>query len=226
MLSFAFDVWDTSSDDSDDNETESTDGIDVEGTDEDDVIQGTSFNDIISGLGGSDIVSGLADDDTISAVDDISDLGTGDLVDGGFGMDTIYADSGDTVTGGAGADTIVAYQGAQDGVVTVTDFDPAEDTLELVLEGPLPTDITVDVADVDGGGVMYSYDGVDIAFIENVTAEQMETANISFADAPTEDFPELDTLEDVALAAAGSNASTDEEEDDTPETGSGVITPG
>lgn len=85
--------------------------------------------------------------------------------------------------------------------MTVTGFDQTKDALELILEGTRPTDITVDVADVDGGGVMYSYSGVDIASIENVTALQTETANVSFADAPSEEFLELETWKDAAQAA-------------------------
>lgn len=89
------------------------------------------------GTNGSDDFTGQGADDTISGgwgEDDLSGGGGSDVVNGGQGDDTVYGGFGsegnDVLSGGSGADVFVF--GSNHGHDTVTDFDPAEDTLKLL----------------------------------------------------------------------------------------------
>ncbi len=98
----------------------------------DDAVSGGVLDDQINGWGGDDVIAGGAGNDTLL---------------GGLGDDTLLGEDGDdrlvggagsnTLTGGAGADTFVAgdtfWNGHahEDGTAQVTDFNPAEDRLEI-----------------------------------------------------------------------------------------------
>lgn len=74
-----------------------------------------------------------------------------DVLNGGDGDDVIRFDLGDTVTGGAGADHLTGFL-QQYQTATITDFDPAEDSLRINLN---PTEAgdgfgNVSVAEADG----------------------------------------------------------------------------
>lgn len=100
---------------------DSTDGVDVNGVDGNDVIDGGAGADLIYGEGGDDTIAGGADDDTVyggEGNDDI-DGGTGndfllggdgdDNIEGGDGDDTLCGQDGDdTLFGGAGTISLKA----------------------------------------------------------------------------------------------------------------------
>lgn len=85
-------------------------------------------DDVIAGTNGTDdLLAGGPGDDTLSG-----NAAKADSLDGGNGADLLHLAIGNTGSGGAGADdffaeTLYPY----DGPVTVTDFDPAEDSLHL-----------------------------------------------------------------------------------------------
>lgn len=57
------------------------------------------------------------------------------VLDGGAGNDRIDFDTGDMVTGGAGADSLTGYLGpSPDEAATISDFNPAEDSLSIWVE--------------------------------------------------------------------------------------------
>jgi Ca2+-binding RTX toxin-like protein len=146
----------------------------------DDFIRGGAGNDIIKDTLGSNTVHGDEGADRIITLD-IGDTGTADTVYGGYGADSILVDDGDTVSGGANADDIVIlrFESEDDDVVTVTDFAPEEDSLELIWTGgALVADPALEYTD-ENGGVMLSYDGVDLAFLANVNSGQVTGANIT-----------------------------------------------
>lgn len=98
-----------------------------------DVIDGT--NNTILLAGGNDFGAGGAGDDSVDGGDG-DDILWGeagdDMLLGGPGNDILSAGSGvDTMTGGDGGDTFIVAPG--EGSNTITDFDLAEDTLDLSL---------------------------------------------------------------------------------------------
>ena len=101
------------------------------GTQKNDVINGTAYKDIIYGNGGSDTITG----------------------NGGA----------DTITGGIGADIFryVAYNDSRSatGIDTITDFDPAQDTIDLTAFGGA-TLVSAYDANTTGAQATLSFDGV------------------------------------------------------------------
>jgi Ca2+-binding RTX toxin-like protein len=89
-----------------------------------DLLRGTPGPDRISGGPGNDTLRGLAGADVLTG-------GRGDdVIDGGDGDDWISGDRGaDTLTGGKGADAF--HLSADAGLDVVTDFNPAEDGVEV-----------------------------------------------------------------------------------------------
>ncbi|MDF3607219.1 hypothetical protein PE067_14445 [Paracoccus sp. DMF-8] len=96
-------------------------------------------------MGGENTLSGGAGNDTLIGNYGFADYGpsmndrfadhvgrSSDPLDGGDGDDVIRFDLADTVTGGAGADHLTGFL-QQGETATVTDFDPAEDSLRVNL---------------------------------------------------------------------------------------------
>jgi Ca2+-binding RTX toxin-like protein len=135
----------------------------VTGSEADDSLLGGNGDDQISGLAGDDLISGQAGDDTLYGGagndlfawhegEDVIFGGTGDdsifdarvpfytgpnisVIDGGSGNDSIGFDGGSTITGGTGADVLTLFHNAQeDGASSITDFDPAQDSLSVYLD--------------------------------------------------------------------------------------------
>jgi T1SS-143 domain-containing protein len=88
---------------------ESTNGMVIAGSSEDETITGSDYDDTIFGGGGDDTISGGDGDDTIVGGDGE------DTIDGGAGEDTIFGgDDDDTIVGGDDNDTIVGGDGSDD----------------------------------------------------------------------------------------------------------------
>lgn len=104
----------------------------VQGGQDNDVINGDYDDDKLFGDRGKDTLNGNWGDDLVSGGDDI------DTVRGGNGHDSIYGDAGgdylygdaynDDLWGGTGADKFY-YNGKQDGVDIIHDFEPGVDRL-------------------------------------------------------------------------------------------------
>jgi len=130
-----------------------------------DTIRGGGGDDDIADAFGSNELRGENGNDFIVAVD--SDGVTPDVVRGGTGSDALVVDQGDTVNTGVGEDfvTVDVTAGVEEGyqLVTIEDFDPATDRLELegedsVLDGT-GTGVTVEEFD---GGVTVLVNGVEV----------------------------------------------------------------
>lgn len=146
----------------------------------DDFIRGGAGNDIIFDALGSNTVYGDEGADQIATVD-FDDIGATDTVFGGYGADTILVDDGDTVSGGANADEIIVlrFEAEDDDVVTVTDFTPEEDSLDLIWTGTALSGTPEIGYNDENDGVMLSYNGVDLAFLADMTGDQLASANIT-----------------------------------------------
>lgn len=147
-------------------------------------------------LGGLALINGGQGDDQIAALDTEFD-GTTPLPDaadslvGGGGNDTISGDDGDTMTGDTGADVFQAYVetdpngGGNDNieVVTVTDFDPAEDILRIFTDvSPTPTfaDLTLTETGTPTAVVISlpGATGLDMVRLENTSASDLTDTNV------------------------------------------------
>jgi len=106
----------------------------------DDVVRGGGGDDVISDGMGSDTLYGGTGRDEIYAFDEARDRGN-DQIFGGYENDELYGDYADTISGGNGADTIhaaVRADAKDDEITVVSDFNPAEDHLKILMETDAP----------------------------------------------------------------------------------------
>lgn len=144
----------------------------------DDILDGTDNPETINGLAGSDFINGLGGNDTLLGGngDDFIFGGDGnDFIVGGQDDDELYGDAGnDTLRGGAGDDRLFGGQGndnlsggrgfdsfvydeADSGNDIIRDFDPDEDTLDLLsLTGVTLANLKIEK--VNGGTLVSSTD--------------------------------------------------------------------
>jgi Ca2+-binding RTX toxin-like protein len=96
-----------------------------------------------------------------------------DQLFGGRGNDTIYADFSDTITGGQGADQLIVNSNGANEVVTITDLNPAEDTLRIFV----PVGTNPAITFVNGAtpeiGVTVNVAGDAVARLVGLTAAQI-----------------------------------------------------
>jgi Ca2+-binding RTX toxin-like protein len=141
-----------------------------------DGLVGSAGEDEISGAGGNDFISGGEDDDTLSGG------GGNDFISGGSGVDTITGTNGndiiaggsgiDTVTGGAGADSF-QFNFPNEGVDTVTDFVPDDDTILVSAAGfggGLTPGVAINANQLFSGAGANAANTNDQRFIYNTTS--------------------------------------------------------
>ena len=114
-------------------------GYVAEGDMGDDSIRGGGGSDWLEDHIGENTIRGDGGEDTINGIDHTADRGTGDVLIGGHGNDTIIGDSGDTMSGSDGLDQFEAYV-TQDpnAPIVITDYVDAEDGLSIVMETDTP----------------------------------------------------------------------------------------
>lgn len=130
------------------------------------IIEGTEGDDTLVGTEESDNIFGNAGDDELSG-----DAGN-DVLVGGEGSDTL--------TGGSGSDVFIIDSKVGDDVIT--DFNPAEDKIDL-----MPTNITFDdlSADHTSNGLLVSWDGGSL-LLKDVTEALDENWFYFLSDDPTD----------------------------------------
>lgn len=114
-------------------------GYVAEGDMGDDSIRGGGGSDWLEDHIGENTIRGDGGEDTINGIDHTADRGTGDVLIGGHGNDTIIGDSGDTMSGSDGLDQFEAFV-TQDpsAPIVITDYSDAEDSLSIVMETDTP----------------------------------------------------------------------------------------
>jgi serralysin len=117
----------------------------------------------VQGGDGPDLLAGGDGDDALTG-------GRGsDLLLGGNGNDTLVGGGGDVLTGGAGSDVFVFTATDGNGIMVVTDFDPAVDRIDgHGLEPPVMISAGALHVAVEGGGVLLP--GLGEADLPAVTA--------------------------------------------------------
>ena len=152
-----------------------------------DTLLGGRGNDTLIGGVGEDSLEGGLGDDVFVGVEDGSDdetIAASDVLDadtmrGGDGNDTFVLGSGDVAEGGAGVDTFASGTWVDaDNLPVIEDFDVAEDVFALLVpEGEGTGTVTVDAdADAGEGWFTVSYDGAPVA---TVFGAGMTPANVS-----------------------------------------------
>ncbi|GAB4377250.1 MAG: hypothetical protein Kow00121_26140 [Elainellaceae cyanobacterium] len=162
-----------------------------------DILNGYQGADMLIGYGGSDTLFGGSGDDTLRGsrgADTLHGKGGNDLLIGHGGSDLLIGGlNGDTLTGGAGRDRFV-YSQLGDRQDTITDFNPAQDAIDLrrLLDSPLYTsnrpfqDYIRLVS--QGAGVLVEVDskgqGGDafkpLLFLENVAIDRLGAQQFQF----------------------------------------------
>ena len=145
-----------------------------------DAMTGDAGNDVLTGGLGSDTIYGAEGDDFLSGYDTAGGGAAGltaadgaDVLSGGAGNDTLLMGHGDTATGGEDADIFAFDARFDDGDarMTVTDFDPNSDALQLLYTpsfdsdgAEIPPNVSVS-ADEAGENALISFNGDVVAVI-------------------------------------------------------------
>lgn len=143
-----------------------------------DTITGDANDNVIFTLGGGDTVAGGAGNDTLIDFDGDS------VMDGGDGDDILIGARGnDTLTGGSGADTYrfttTEFGDTDFGHDTITDFDVAEDVLDLTPFTDIGAIEQLDFSE-DGGNTVISIDADRSITLNGVSAASLVAANFIF----------------------------------------------
>ena len=162
---------------------------DLTGGEGNDFLRGGSGEDTLSGgEGGDTLRGGSGDDELYGGNDDDLLMGDGgdDELYGGAGDDTLDSGTGDdTLTGGEGSDTFVFAE--NEGSNTITDFNVAEDTIDLRLiqQAVAYSDLTI-TDKTDGTGVTITHTALGGTITLNgVSASDLSASNFNMPDGST-----------------------------------------
>lgn len=141
---------------------------------DDDIVRGGRGDDHITSCLGADRLNGDAGNDALDASDLAGLTGPqADRLSGGAGNDTLTGDAGDRLAGGAGADDFHVLPG---GMVTVPDFNPAQD--ELILHVDRTAAITLAAS---GGDTVVHVGGQPMVTLQNILPPALTGAMIRAA---------------------------------------------
>jgi Ca2+-binding RTX toxin-like protein len=101
-----------------------------------------------------------------------------DLLIGDAGNDMLIGDDGDLLIGGDGLDDFNVLAKAGGDVVTIIDFDPALESLAILVDGPATGALTFR-NDAVGDGLDVLLDGLVIANMEGVFANQIRAGSLT-----------------------------------------------
>lgn len=162
----------------------------------DDLVRGGAGNDFLRDYDGADTLLGGTGNDTIIG----AHAGTGDaladVLHGGFGDDILVGDHGDTMEGGDGVDAFTVDFEFDDtwDVVTITDFDAAQETLTFSASDFGPDAVMEWEAQFDAGtgqvtillsgshtvyGSLVQLDQEPAAVLENMAAEDVALLRVT-----------------------------------------------
>ncbi len=142
----------------------------LDGSLDDDHLEGGDGNDALRGGQGDDMLFGGEGDDLLvgDSLDGTGGVARGvDVLSGGAGNDTLWLFGNDTGTGDTGEDLFrVINADTPDTHVTITDYDAADDQIEIVYTDTASPPPSVTVADVPGTtDVQISIDTVVVATV-------------------------------------------------------------
>ena len=135
------------------------------GEDGNDELHGYLGHDTLQGGAGEDVLFGGAGNDTLDGSDDDAT----DTLLGGSGDDHLIAGAGDHMSGGSGADVFSVHQDS-----VIDDFNPDEDTVEVLYYNDAPT-LSTQVSDA---GLVLLADGAVVATFSNLAALDLENVDL------------------------------------------------
>lgn len=106
-----------------------------------------------------------------------------DALFGGRGNDTIFGDFSDTMSGGQGADAFTITSDGANEVVTITDLNPAEDTLRIFVPAGANTAVTFINGATPEIGVTVQVAGDAVAQLIGLTSAQIPAGFIQVTNA-------------------------------------------
>lgn len=149
----------------------------VDGGAGDDTLDGGLGDDLVIGGDGADEVFGDAGNDTLWGSSAGGRDTQVDYLSGGAGDDVLMLGLGDYGHGGTGADQFVLTEyGADDGVVQITDFDPAEDYLVILYSPELGAAPILALQNGPNGTTSVLLDGQIVASL--TTSDVVDADNI------------------------------------------------
>lgn len=160
----------------------------------DDTVNGGVGDDVIVDLLGANTLTGSGGDDILSAIDALRDdgtrgpateIGTPDVLRGGAGSDDLIGDNGDEMTGGAGNDNfyIAVDEAAPQEVVTLTDFNVAEDSFAVLRFIETEADPVITFEQNTGqNSVSAFFNGAEIAVLDGLGADDIENISVAVFD--------------------------------------------
>ncbi|WP_071674345.1 calcium-binding protein [Nioella nitratireducens] len=170
----------------------------IYGADGDDSLDGGAGEDFLSGGFGSDHMQGGDGNDTLDGTfaggDDQFgpyDEDQADTMDGGAGDDYLFLGENDVATGGDGSDIFESgvYVENDSDAGLVTDFDPADDLIQVSVDLEVTPDPEISVVDFeDGSGASIMVDGHVVLRV--VGAQGLDPTDIMLRDIRLDDMAE------------------------------------
>ncbi|MDP3860256.1 MAG: permease, partial [Phaeovulum sp.] len=141
-----------------------------------DVVRGSSGHDFLVDFEGANTLNGGFGDDELWALDH-EGANAADLLQGWAGDDDLLGDDGDTMEGGDGVDSFYSVWQPGDAAVTITDFDPATESL-FINTSDLPASPLLQLVDLgDGSGCEVQLNGETLAVLQGVSAAEVQYGN-------------------------------------------------
>lgn len=162
----------------------------------DDLVRGGGGSDALYSISGSDTLFGDTGRDLVSSLDILPQFdgveARPDMAYGGAGNDIMIFDDGDTVSGGTGVDSFDLHVASKNATaVTITDYDPEQETLEIRFAGPNPLTSVNDFEDQptfddltfsqDGDDTLIALNGQVLAIMKNTDVDDVQFSNIQVA---------------------------------------------
>lgn len=169
----------------------------LRGNEGDDGLYGSAGNDTLFGNEGEDVlygidvidealltpegILGVVGEETFEEFVDVdADPGEADTLNGGRDDDVLLVGSADTAIGGGGADIFALGDWVTPNApATITDFDPAQDSIVYAYEGQVPPAVSFAVNEDDAEQVNLLVDGAVVAVLSNVELTSLDPGAVS-----------------------------------------------
>lgn len=155
----------------------------------DDVLMGDLGADTMEGGVGDDIIIGASFSDEAIASGDLrlsSDKDEGDVIDGGFGADTMILGNDDSATGGGGTDNFYVGDWINENqAAIINDYKDGEDIITLSYDASKSSG-DVDITETPSGDAIISLDGQQLAIVRDAAGSLTQSDIVLRAQTPVD----------------------------------------